>query len=74
MYDIAQTDYLEEELEAVPFQCADFPAPPELPNENWIEDDFPLVTESQVTSYLKEKQGYTKNFKTGCVSVAMYPA
>ena len=61
-------DYLEEELEAVPFQCANFPALPrftELPNENWIEDDFPLVTESHVTSYLKAKQGYTKNLRTG---------
>ena len=70
MYDIAETDNLEEKLEAVPFHCADFPAPPEftkLPNENWIEDDFSLVTESQVTNYLylKAKQGYTKNFRTG---------
>ena len=57
VYDIAQTDYLEEELEAVPFQCANFPAPPgftELPNENWIEDDFPLVTESQVRNKLSK--------------------
>ena len=67
VYDIVQTDKLEE-LEAVPFQCADFPTPPgfiELPKENWTEDDFPLVTETQVTSYLKAKQGYTKNFRTG---------
>ena len=48
MYDIVQTDNLEE-LEAVLFQRADFPALPgfiELPNEGWSEDDFPLVTES----------------------------
>ena len=68
VHDIVQTDSLEAELEAVSFQRVDFPAPPgftELPNESWIEDDFPLVTESRVTSYLKAKQGYTKNFRTG---------
>ena len=71
MYDIVQTNYLEEESRSCtrPFnEGADFPAPPsfmELPNEGWSEDDFPLVTESSVTSYLKAKEGYTKNFRTG---------
>ena len=68
VYDIVQTDNLEEELEAVPFQRADFPAPPsfiELPNEGWSKDDFPLITESLVSSYLKTREGYTKNFRTG---------
>ena len=34
VYDIVQTDNLEEELEAVPIQSADFPEFNELPNEN----------------------------------------
>ena len=68
VYDIVQTDSLEEEHQAEPFHCVEFPAPPgfsELPNDYWSEDDFPLVTETQVASYLKTKQGYTKNFRTG---------
>ena len=66
VYDIVQTDNLEE-LKAIPFQCADFPAPSsfiELPSEGWSEDNFPLITEGLVSSYLKAKEGYTKNFRT----------
>ena len=37
----------------------------ELPNDHWIGDDLSLVTESSVTSYLKARSGYTKNFRTG---------
>ena len=79
VYDIIQTDSLEEELQAEPFHFVEFPAPPgfsELPNDYWSEDDFPLVTETQVASYLKTKQGYTKILGQVfvCVSVAMFSA
>ena len=63
-----QTNNLKEELGAVPFQCANFPVPSsfiELPNEGWSKDDFPLITESLVSDYLKAKEHFTKNFRTG---------
>jgi len=62
VYDIVQTDNLEEEL---PFQSTDFPAPPEfdeLPNENWSEDDFPFNHREPGNKLPKDK---TKNFRTG---------
>ena len=66
--DIVYTDRLEEEIEACPFHCVDYPSPPgfdELPSDGWADDDFPLVTESSVIAYLKARSGYTKNFRTG---------
>jgi len=66
--DIAHTDRLEEDIEALPFQNAEFsplPSFDELLNDHWIGDDLPLVTESSVTTYLKARSGYTKNFRSG---------
>ena len=67
--DIVATDDLEGQIQAVPFQRIDYPSPPEfseLSNDvNWTGDDFPLVAESSVTAYLKDRDGYTKNFRTG---------
>ena len=66
--DIIYTDRLEEEIEASPFQSVEYPSPPrfdELSSDNWVSDDFPLVTETRVSAYLKERGGYTKNFRTG---------
>ena len=63
--DIVATDDLEGQIQAVPFQRIDYPSPPEfseLSNDvNWTGDDFPLVAESSVTTYLKDRDGYTKN-------------
>ena len=67
--DIIATDDFEEQIQAVPFQRIDYPSPPEfseLPNDAiWIGDDFPLVAVSNVTTYLKDKDGFTKNYRTG---------
>jgi len=67
--DIVATDDLEQQIHAVPFQRTQYPSPPEfseLPSEvTWTGDDFPLVTESDVTTYLKDRDSYTKNFRTG---------
>ena len=66
--DIVCTDRLEEEIEASSFQCVEYPSPPrfdDLPSDNWANGDFPLVTETCVSSYLKKRGGYTKNFQTG---------
>ena len=53
----------------MPFQRTEYPSPPEfceLSNDlNWTGDGFPLVTENNVTTYLKDRDGYTKNFQTG---------
>ena len=68
MTDIVHTDRLEEDIEAIPFQNTEFPPPPgfdKLPADNWVDDDLPLVMESSVTTYLKARSGYTKNFRTG---------
>ena len=46
-------------LKAVPIQHANFPAFPsffKLPDEEWSKDNFSVVTESQVKSYLKVKE------------------
>ena len=67
--DIVATDDLEGQIQAVPFQRTEYPSPPEfseLSNDlNWTGDGFPLVTENNVTTYLKARDGYTKNFQTG---------
>ena len=66
--DVVYTDRLEEEIEATAFQCVTYTSPPsfeQLPADGWTGDDFPLVREGNVTAYLKEKGGYTKNFQTG---------
>lgn len=67
--DIVATDDLEGQIQAVPFQRTEYPSPPEfseLSNDlNWTGDGFPLVTENDVTTYLKDRDGYTKNFRTG---------
>lgn len=66
--DIIHTDRLEEDIEAQPFQNVEFSPPPsfdKLPADEWVDDDLPLVTESSVTTYLKARSGYTKNFRTG---------
>jgi len=75
--DIVYMDRLEEEIEASLFQCVDNPFPPsfdELPSDNWTNDDFPLITETRVSVYLKARSGYTKIFKLefACVSVVTY--
>ena len=67
--DIIATDDLEGQIQAVPFQRNDYPSPHEfveLPNSTtWTGDNFPLVAESSVTTYLKDRDGYTKNFQAG---------
>ena len=66
--DVVYTDRLEEEIEVTAFQCVTYTSPPsfeQLPADGWTGDDFPLVREGNVTAYLKEKGGYTKNFQTG---------
>ena len=68
MSDIAHTDRLEEGIEALPFQNVEFSPPPsfdELPNDHWIGDDLPLVTESSVTSYLKLEVATLRTFAQG---------
>ena len=67
--DIIATDDLEGQIQAVPFQRNDYPSPPEfteLPNSTtWTGDNFPLVAESNITTNLKDRGGYTKNCRTG---------
>ena len=66
--DVVYTDSLEEEIGATSFQCVQYAPPPsfeQLPSDGWTSDDFPLVSESGVTGYLKARGGYTKNFRTG---------
>jgi len=67
--DIVATDDLEQQIHAVPFQRTQYSSPPEffeLPSEvTWTGDDFLLVTESDVTTYLKDRDSCTKNFRTG---------
>jgi len=66
--DIVVTDDFEQQIHTVPFRIL-YPSPPEfskLPSEvTWTVDDFSLVTESDVTSYLKDRDSCTKNFRTG---------
>ena len=67
--DIVETDELEGQIQAVPFQRLEYPSPPEfseLSNDvTWTTDDFPLVSDNSISTYLKHKDGYTKNFRTG---------
>jgi len=75
--DIVYMDRLEEEIETSPFQYVGYSSPPsfdELPSNNWSNDNFPLVTETQVSSCHKARSGYTKIFKLefACISVVTY--
>lgn len=62
------TEFLESELEVVPFQQfpSDTPVPmfDSLPEGPWRQENLPLIREV-AADYLKKKGGYTKNFKTG---------
>ena len=67
--DIIATDDLERDLEALPFQTVDYSVPPSFNDlsaaTDWATEGFPVVLETQVTTYLKAKGGYTKNFHIG---------
>ena len=53
--DIFETDSLENEIGAVPFQSVEFSPPPsfnDLP-ATWLTEGFPVITETAVSTYLK---------------------
>ena len=71
--DIVYTDSLiEEEIGATSFQCVQYAPPPnfeQLPSDGWTSDDFPLVSESGVTGYLKGKGRVHKELQNWCAFV-----
>ena len=59
---------LENEIGAVPLQSAEIFPPPsfnELPASTWHSEGFLVITEAVVSTYLKERSGYMKNYCTG---------
>ena len=72
--DIVYTDSLEEEIGATSFQCVQYAPPPsfeQLPSYGWTSDDFPLVSESGVTGYLKAREGTQRTSELVCVCASV---
>ena len=64
------TTFFEAELRVQPFQKFnnegnDVPRFESLPLGSWSKENFPIVAEDDVKSYLKNRGGYTKNYRTG---------